>query len=352
MAMDETLERINARILYARTHCRFYEYLPTAPLTDMEEFKALPFVSAEDISERGNSMICCSASKIRRMVSSGTTGTRKRLAFSNADIEATVAFFRDGMHTLCDSGDTVAIFMPGQTPDGVGALLAEGLLRFGAQPKIYGPISDYADAAGFCQKERPAIMVGIPAQMRRLALTAPEARPKRVLLSADYVASSLRRTVERLWSCEVYTHYGLTESGLGCAVETPALDGLHVRNDIYIETVDGEIVITTLDREAMPLIRYRTGDFGELLPNGNVGGVFGRKFELAKPTPIYELDELLFSCDEVTDFTAELRGGVLTVSVLGSVAAAKELLALKNVKVVPGKGLFSTGTEKRTVIAY
>ena len=73
-------------------------------------------------------------------------------------------------------------------------------------------------------------------------------------------------------------HYGLTETCYGCALECPAHNGYHLRwLDVVVEIVDmdgdtvlppgevGEVVLTTL-REAMPLIRYRTGDVASLLP--------------------------------------------------------------------------------------
>lgn len=67
----------------------------------------------------------------------------------------------------------------------------------------------------------------------------------------------------------------MTEMGYGGGVECQALNGYHLReDDLYFEIVDpcsgkavadgvtGEIVFTTFNRQAMPLIRYRTGDIG------------------------------------------------------------------------------------------
>ena len=143
--------------------------------------------------------------------------------------------------------------------------------------------------------------------MCRLALLHPELRPKRVLLSADYCAPAVINTIERRWCCEVYVHYGLTESGLGCAVETPERIGMIPRSDILLETLpDGELVLTTLRREAMPLIRYRTGDLGELTSDGILTRVSGRKQEKAKPVSIMELDNILFACDSIFDYSAFL----------------------------------------------
>ncbi len=159
------------------------------------------------------------------------------------------------------------------------------------------------------------------------------------MLSADYVAESVIETITRVWKTRVFTHYGLTESGLGFAVQCPALEGQHIRHDEFtVEIIDpdtgenlpdgewGELVFTTLRREAMPLHRYRTGDISRLITAPCACGhikprldrVLGRIAELKKPIPIYELDELLFSCDEILDFTASLKGNVLSTAVVGN----------------------------------
>ena len=103
-------------------------------------------------------------------------------------------------------------------------------------------------------------------------------KPDFVLLSADMAPFSIRQRIEKLWECTTFNHYGLTETGWGCAVECRAGQGCHIRElDVYVEIVDengqtlqdgkwGEIVVTTLGRTSFPLIRYRTGDEGRMLP--------------------------------------------------------------------------------------
>jgi phenylacetate-coenzyme A ligase PaaK-like adenylate-forming protein len=101
---------------------------------------------------------------------------------------------------------------------------------------------------------------------------------KVLFLAGEYVAEAKRQELERIWQCRVYTHYGLTEMGLGVAVECDAHDGYHFNEtDLLLEVVDpitgtpvepgdeGELVFTTLTREAMPLIRYRTHDISRII---------------------------------------------------------------------------------------
>lgn len=326
--MDEKWRLLNEQIAYARANSRFYASLPEAPVTSREELAALPTVTERDLRERGGEMLCCPPNRVRRMVTmftSGTTAAPKRLAFTEADLERTVDFFRWGMHTLCETGETVGVFMPGSSPDGLCDLLSRGIRGFGGVCAVYGVIEDYDGAAAFCLREKPAVLVGIPAQMRALALTHPELRPRRVLLSADYIAASTAETIRRRWQCEVYVHYGMTESGLGCAVETPARQGMIPREDVLLETSPaGEILLTTLRREAMPLIRYRTGDLGTVDQRGRLLAVYGRMTEAAKKVSVMALDAFLFAQDGVLDYAAALRGDQLELRVLGEWDALPE----------------------------
>jgi phenylacetate-coenzyme A ligase PaaK-like adenylate-forming protein len=101
---------------------------------------------------------------------------------------------------------------------------------------------------------------------------------KALFLAGEYVATAMRNELSRIWNCRIYTHYGLTEMGLGVAVECAAGDGYHFNEaDLLLELIDpatgesvppgseGELVFTTLTREAMPLIRYRTHDSSRMI---------------------------------------------------------------------------------------
>ncbi len=293
------------------------------------------FTTPEDLTARPGDFVKVSGAEIRRIVTlrtSGSTGKAKRLFFTAGDLERTVEFFREGMGHICRPGDRVAACIGSLSPDGLGRLLEEGLRRLGAEPLLLGTVEDYGETLAALRAFRPHTVVGLPVQVRRLCLLAPELRPRTVLLSGDYLAESLRRTLTRIWGCAVFDHYGLTESGLGFAVQCPALEGRHVRGDeLTVEIVEpgtdrvlpagewGEIVFTTLRREAMPLERYRTGDYGRLLPGACPCGfsgqrldrVLGRLTERAKPVSIYALDEALLGWDGVYDYAASLEGGRL-----------------------------------------
>ena len=100
------------------------------------------------------------------------------------------------------------------------------------------------------------------------------------VLGAEPHSEEIRRKIEALWGLQAFNCYGLSEiCGPGVAFECPEQQGMHIWEDYHlVEVLDpetgeaapegeqGELVITTLVREAMPLIRYRTRDFTRFLP--------------------------------------------------------------------------------------
>jgi len=259
------------------------------------DFEKLPFTTPDDISQNPHDFLCVPLDNISRIVTlntSGTTGKSKRVFFTPEDQELTIDFFHHGMSTFTAPGDRVMIFMPGKAPGGVCALLTRGLDRLGTVSQVYGAISDYDEAARVLLDFCPDVIVGIPSQMHRLAVDICGFRLKSVLLASDYIAPATVSAIENAWGCEVFKHYGLTESGLGGAVSCDAHAGYHMREaDLYFEIIDpvtglnlpdgeyGEIVFTTLNRRGMPLIRYRTGDMSRILAEPCPCGSTIRRFD-------------------------------------------------------------------------
>jgi len=338
------LHRVQEVVSYARRLSPFYRELFSGVdgrgVEDLGAFARLPFTTPDDLRAHGMKMLCTPQDEIERIVtlqSSGTTGEPKRLFFTAQDLELTVDFFRHGMGTMVQPGGTVIIFLPGERPDSVGDLLARGLTRMGVKAVPWGLVRDLPAARAEILRHHSPCLVGIPTQILALARGAGgEAIPKgwvaSVLLSADYVPTAIQRELERSWGCRVFTHYGLTETGLGGGVECEAGDGYHLREaDLYTEIVHpgtgepvpdgttGEVVFTTLTRRGMPLVRYRTGDLARLIPDpcpcGTVlrrlGRVQGRgaaalSLEGGSSINMPALDETLFPIGGVLNFTAEV----------------------------------------------
>ncbi|NLE75076.1 MAG: phenylacetate--CoA ligase family protein [Actinobacteria bacterium] len=325
-----------------------YEHLPPDTPQRLSDLGRLPFVQQEDLRRRGLDFVCVSQSDIARVVTirtSGSTGVAKRLWFTEDDLELTIDHFRHGMRALVQRGQRVLVFMPGAIPGSVGDLLNRGLARDGVEVEVHGFVNDCGPAVQHILEFEADCLVGVPGQMLRLARsragrTVPAGRVKAVLFSGDYVAASLRTAVEDAWDCSVFEHYGSTETGLGGAVQCQAFSGLHIREaDLIFEVIDrrtgevlplgetGELVVTTLTRRGMPLIRYRTGDSGKLLQRPCVCGsvlrcldrVQGRLQDAVEPTAgvrltMADLDETVYGAGWVVAFSAELVQGGAQVS--------------------------------------
>ena len=101
-----------------------------------------------------------------------------------------------------------------------------------------------------------------------------------LIIGAEPHSEEQRRRIEEMLGVKAYNSFGMSEMcGPGVAFECTEQNGLHIWEDYYIvEIVDpetlepvpegevGELVLTTINREAMPLLRYRTRDLTRILP--------------------------------------------------------------------------------------
>lgn len=346
-------EALRRLVAYCQRHSAFYRRkwagLDPAALTGIEDLQRLPCTGEDELRRQGGDMLCVSQDAVARIVtlqSSGSTGPAKRLYFTEEDLERTRDFFHHGMLHLVRPGQRVAIFLPGERPDSTGALLAEALARVPAAGRIFGMVEDLAEAARSLAAWQATVLVGLPVQMLALARMARHMgclppQPASVLLCSDYVAKSLSTALAGQFGWAVFSHYGSVESGLGAAVDCSAHNGLHVReSDVVFEIVDehqrplaagewGEIVLTTLSRRGMPLVRYRSGDLGRLLPGSCAcGSVLARLDQVrgrmqgrlalrsGARLSLAELDEALFPLPGLLDFQAALACGPSGAEVL------------------------------------
>ena len=335
--VDHQMAMLVETVAWAKQKSPFYRRL----LADIDEralttpgaLRRLPFTTAADLRRNDPPLLCVSQSAISHVVTletSGTSGPPKRLFFTPDDQEATIEFFRHGMSVFTRPGDRVAILFPGERPGSVGDLLAQSLRRLGASPVVAGWPQDPAATAAALREQRPDIVAGAPVAVLAVARHSPSLRLRSVLLSSDHVAASLRTSVNELWGCEVFEHYGMTEMGLGGGVDCGAHAGYHMReHELLVEVVDpetgvpmapgkhGEVVFTTLTRRGLPLIRYRTGDISRVLPGvcpcgsplQRLDRIHGRIGGGIRGLTMAAIDETLFAHPEVIDFSATYRPG-------------------------------------------
>jgi len=343
---DYQLDRLQETLNWVTSKSRFYARLYSGQncrISSFQDLLKLPFTTSEDLKDNPLDFLCVPQNDINRIVtlqSSGTTGKAKRLFFTEADQELTIDFFEHGMLTLVEPGDRVLIMLPGETPGSVGDLLCRGLERAGVTAVIHGLVTNQEATFEQIQQENINVLVGIPTQVLSLARfkdfngCSVPLRLRSVLLSTDYVPQVIVQELEKAWECKVFNHYGMTEMGLGGGLECEGFCGYHLREaDLYIEIIDpssgrpvldgqaGEVVITTLTRSAMPLIRYRTGDRSRFLPGPCACSSVLKRLELIKSRErVYltqadyltmaDFDEVLFALDNVLDFEVTLTVGI------------------------------------------
>jgi phenylacetate-coenzyme A ligase PaaK-like adenylate-forming protein len=317
------------------------------------------FTDADTITAQGERMLSVplgDVARIRTLQSSGSTGAPKRIWFTQGDMERTVSFFSRGMRPLVREGGTCVVMLSKDTPGSVADLLRRGLARNRVNCVIQGVLQGTETALEtLLQAAADAqCYVGFPAELFWLCRSAPYLRPETVLLSADYVPDSITKVLAEEWGCRVFTHYGMTETCYGLAVQCNAQEGHHIRLDDYIvEIIDpvsgeeippgkeGEIVLTSLNNQAMPLFRYRTGDIGSILaePCGcgsvlpRLGKIRGRREYLKNRLNIHMLDDLIFTLPDIKGYRAALDGDVLLLTLEGGVGDEQDLSEKLGIKV-------------------
>jgi phenylacetate-CoA ligase len=107
-----------------------------------------------------------------------------------------------------------------------------------------------------------------------------DTRLRTLVIGAEPHSEDTRKRIEEMLGVKAYNSFGMSEMcGPGVAFECPEQNGMHIWEDYYIveivnpDTLEpvpdgevGELVLTTLKREAMPLLRYRTRDLTRILP--------------------------------------------------------------------------------------
>ena len=332
------LGELQKTLMYAKEKSKFYQSalsdIDLNAIKTLKDFERIPFTTPEDIKQSAHDFVCVPSSDIERIVTlntSGTTGDEKRLFFTHEDLEATIDFFQYGMNCLVDENDKVMVLLPGVAQASIGDLLKKALSRSNIECVVHGLLNDVEKTAQCIEEHKITCIVGIPMQVLYLSKLKPElfyTHIKKVLLSTDYVPDALVEALSKDGACKVYNHYGMTEMGYGGGVECEYLHGYHLReNHLYFEIINpitgecvsdgeyGEVVFTTFNRQAMPLIRYRTGDIARFSTKPCACGTFLRTMEKVRgrienkvqlhgnEMHLRDFDEILLRFASIVDYT-------------------------------------------------
>ena len=328
------LQKLNRLLLREKKRAGFYRDLPEH-LDRLSDLKDLPFTTEADLSRRASSLLLTSQSDISRILSdatSGTTGLPKRVFYTDGDLENTVRLYMAGLGELIFPGSTAMICFPFSGPNGLGELISEAITRLGAKPLRLGTGLSYGELSDVLDQEQPDAFVGMPIPLLGLLRACGRKSLRRALISGDACPESVTRACEEILGSKLFPHYGSREMGLAGAITCPAHSGMHLReNHIIAEIVSpegdplpagetGELVITTIGMEALPLIRYRTGDFTRILPSpcpcGSETLRLDRVWRKSPLPSMSRLDEVVFSLPEIVDYRAEKTGESILLTVL------------------------------------
>jgi len=253
----------------------------------LDDIRKLPFTTKDDL--RKNAPFGMMATSLDNCIelhaSSGTTGTPVTVCYTRNDIEVWSEVMA---RCLSMSGLTKKDVF--QNPIPYGTFTGAFGFHYGAQK-----VGALVVPSGMGQSERQIKLMeyygttfisGVASYAMRLSQVALDMGidPKKTLkvcnglFGAEMFTKGLKKRLQEIWDMDVHDIYGLTEMcGPGVSTDCDQHDGLHLWEDhFFVEVVDpvtlepvepeeeGELVLTTLTKEGMPLLRYRTRDITKL----------------------------------------------------------------------------------------
>jgi phenylacetate-CoA ligase len=252
----------------------------------LADVRKLPVTTKDDLRKNAPfGMLTTSLENcVELHASSGTTGVPVTACYTRGDLEVWSEVMA---RCLSMSGLTKKDIF--QNPIPYGTFTGAFGFHYGAQK-----VGALVIPSGQGQSERQiklmeyygtTFLSGVASYVMRLGQVAGEMGidPKRLkvrngLFGAEMFTPGLKKRIMETWEMDVHDIYGLTEMcGPGVSTDCDQHDGLHLWEDHFlIEVVDpislepvgveeeGEIVLTTLTKEGMPLLRYRTRDIARL----------------------------------------------------------------------------------------
>lgn len=285
--LKQTVQRVSEFSFY-QEHFR-PAHVRAGSINSLKDLRKLPFTTKQDLRDHyPYGLLCVPKERLVRLhVSSGTTGQATAIFYTQADLDVWANLVARCMYmTGARAGDTF------QNLSGYG--LFTGGLGFHYGSERLGLLTIPAGAGNSKRQIQlmrdfsTSIIHIIPSYALRLMdiMTELGIDPRKDLqlrilyLGAEPYSEEVRGRVESFYGAHVYNSYGLSEmNGPGVAFECLYQSGLHLWEDAYVaEIVDpktlepvpdgqlGELVMTTLNREAMPFIRYRTKDLTRIVP--------------------------------------------------------------------------------------
>ncbi|WP_406659795.1 AMP-binding protein [Methanolobus sp. ZRKC3] len=263
------------------------EGIDPSQIKTYEDLAKIPLTPPEDLAAHPYHFLCISRNKIvREFTSSGTTNIRKMIAYSQDEILEIVDAIISALKMLeMDSkDDTLHIMYPTITATwDPGMILGKACTLAGAK-SVINDSENIEDQINTMIEAGSTHIIGLSSFVHKLSMEAKDIDGikdigiKKIICSSEPLTESMREDIESIWGCQALRQWGMTELGLANAIECSEQHGFHVDNpDFLIEIVDpktreilppgeeGELVVTTLRRKCMPLIRYSTRDITSII---------------------------------------------------------------------------------------
>ena len=286
--LKETVARVYERVLPYRQKMIDAGVRPE-DIKSLSDLARLPFVTKQDLRDNYPfGLFAVSRDELVRIhASSGTTGKPTVVGYTDADMEVwTECVSRIAAAGGATSSDVAQIcFGYGMFTGALG--LHYGLENIGAAI-VPSSTGNSEKQIMYMKDFETTLLVATPSYALRLAEVAREmgVDPKRdlkvriALVGSELLTDAMREEMHKWWGDDVLvtSNYGMSElMGPGVSGECQYTDGMHINEDFFIpeiinpETGEvlpegewGELVITCIKKEALPLIRYRTKDITRL----------------------------------------------------------------------------------------
>ena len=265
------------------------------------DFRKIPYTTKHDLREAfPYGMLAADKADVVRMhASSGTTGVPTVVYLTQADLDKAAEL--NARSCACTGSTKNDVFQNMMT---YGLFTGGLMLHYGAErlgmmviPSGSGntkrQLQLMKDFRTTVVHATPSYLLHMHDVMREEGFRPEDFALKKAYIGAEPHSEDIRKKIESLYGIDAYNSYGLSEmNGPGLAFECVCKNGMHLWEDSYIgEIIDpqtlrplpdgerGELVLTILERNGMPILRYRTRDLTRFIPEPCPCGRTHRRLE-------------------------------------------------------------------------
>jgi len=347
--LNKQQEQLTQVVQYVNTHSAFYKRLfvsnniQVEKIKSIDDFKQIPFTTKEDIQKHNDDFVCVTRNKIIDYVTtSGTLGEPVTIALTENDLERLALNECNSFKIAGGSSKDVYQLMTT-----IDKRFMAGLAYFLGARKLGAGIIRVGNGIPQLQWDtinriKPNVIVCVPSFILKLVEYAKQHNidyknssiQKAICIgepirNEDFSLNTLGKKITENWNLQLFSTYASSEMAAAFTECEHGVGG-HLQPELlYIELIDengnqvkegeaGELVVTTLGVEAMPLLRFKTGDVCKIhyekckcgRTSPRLSPILGRKKQMIKykGTTIYPhaLYEILDVLDEVKNYQIEV----------------------------------------------